>query len=212
MNPTAAASPIDRARLVIGAWLPGRAAARLLDRIVRAEGIEPEAVDGERLASLVLGPVYRELRHTVPRATLRRELKRLARSLHDRKAAPSRASAIAAERPEPAPHRRLPDDPGVVLMALAVLDGVDGAAVFDGVGRALDRRGEVPDVDAFGRVLAAGGSLLARHGTVRSVAVANDDGVLLAVPVSERWVAVRGAADMNLGAVYAALTALEEER
>ncbi|TVR85077.1 MAG: hypothetical protein EA416_17540 [Trueperaceae bacterium] len=212
MSPSATASPIDRARLVLGAWLPGRAAKQLLDRIVRAEGLEPDAVDGERLASLVLGPVYRELRYTVPRETLRRELKRLARSLHDRKATPPRPLPVATEQPEPPPPRRLPDDPGVVLMALAVLDGVDGAAVFDRVGRPLDRRGEVPDAEGFGRVLAAGGSLLARHGSVRSVAVANDDGVLLAVPVSERWVAVRGSADMNLGAVYAALTALEEER
>jgi hypothetical protein len=212
MNQAATASPIDRARQVLGAWLPGRAATRLLDRIVRAEGLEPAGVDGERLASLVLGPVYRELRHTVPRATLRRELKRLARSLHDRTATPARALPVETERTEPAPQRHLPDDPGVVLMALAVLDGVDGAAVFDAVGRPLERRGEVPDADAFGRVLAAGGSLLGRHGVVRSVAVANDDGVLLAVPVSERWVAVRGSADMNLGAVYAALTALEEER
>ena len=211
MKPSVTASPIDRARRVLGAWLPGRAATRLLDRIVRSEGLEPDAVDGERMASLVLGPVYRELRHSVPKATLRRELKRLARSLHDRTATPPRPLP-ATEAREPAPLRRLPDDPGVVLMALAVLDGVDGAAVFDAVGRPLDRRGEVPDADAFGRVLAAGGSLLARHGDVRSVAVANDDGVLLAVPVSERWVAVRGSADMNLGAIYAALTALEEER
>lgn len=212
MKPSASASPIDRARRVLGAWLPGRAATRLLDRIVRSEGLEPETVDGERMASLVLGPVYRELRHTVPRATLRRELKRLARSLHDRRATPPRPLPVATAVRETAPPRRLPDDPGVVLMALAVLDGVDGAAVFDAVGRPLERRGEVPDADAFGRVLAAGGSLLARHGIVRSVAVANDDGVLLAVPVSECWVAVRGSADMNLGAVYAALTALEEER
>lgn len=211
MSTSAPASPIQRARTVLGAWLPGRAASRLLERVIRSEGLDPDAVDGERLASLVLGPVYRELRDTVPRATLRRELKRLARSLHQRAPTPPLPLPVAAPA-EPAPQRRLPDDPGAVLMALAVLDGVDGAAVFDRVGRPLDRRGEVPDPDALGRVLAAGGSLLARHGDLRSVAVANDDGVVLAVPVSQRWVAVRGAADMNLGAVYAALTALEEER
>ena len=211
MSTSAVASPIERARTVLGAWLPGRAASRLLDRVVRDEGLDPQAVDGERLAALVLGPVYRELRNTVPRATLRRELKRLARSLHQRALTPP-VPLPALAPSEPAPPRRLPDDAGVVLMALAVLDGVDGAAVFDRLGRPLDRRGEVPDPDALGRVLAAGGRLLGRHGDLRSVTVANDDGVVLAVPVSERWVAVRGAADMNLGAVYAALSALEEER
>ena len=247
---------LQRARHVLSAWLPGRAATRVLERAIRAEGLRPDEIDGEAMASLLLGRVYRDLRDTVPRSTLRRELKRLARSLHQHRATPPQglpasddpriaahevatptpsvadepaaASAAAPEpatapaaalEPAPAPvpsqppaTRRLPSDPEVVLMALAVLEGADGAAVFDAVGRTLDTRGEVPDVAALGRVIAAGGSLLEQHGPLRSVSVATSGGVMIAVPVAPRWIAVSGSADMNLGAVYAALTALEEER
>lgn len=237
---------LQRARHVLSAWLPGRAATRVLERAIRAEGLRPDEIDGEAMASLLLGRVYRDLRDTVPRSTLRRELKRLARSLHQHRATPPQGlpasddSRIAAHEvatptpsvadepatapataPEPAPApvpsqppatRRLPSDPEVVLMALAVLEGADGAAVFDAVGRTLDTRGEVPDVAALGRVIAAGGSLLEQHGPLRSVSVATSGGVMIAVPVAPRWIAVSGSADMNLGAVYAALTALEEER
>jgi hypothetical protein len=109
--------------------------------------------------------------------------------------------------------RRAPlDDPEAVLMALGTLDGVDGAAIFDAVGHCTSTRGQVPEVASLGRVIAAGGGLLQRHGTLRSVSVATTTGVIVVVSAPPRWIAVSGAPDMNLGAVYAALTALEEER
>lgn len=246
MSAPTATPALQRVRHVLSAWLPGRAATRVLERAIRAEGLRPDEIDDEALASLLLGRIYRDLRDTVPHSTLRRELKRLARSLQQQPATPSqglpasadpritanevatpvpptaneRATATTAV-PEPAPaavasqapvRRQLPSDAEVVLMGLAVLEGVDGAAVFDGVGRTLETRGEVPDVDALGRVIAAGGSLLEQHGPLRSVSITTSGGVMIAVPVPPRWIAVSGAPDMNLGAVYAALTALEEER
>ncbi len=246
MSAPTATPALQRARHVLSAWLPGRAATRVLERAIRAEGLRPDDVDGETMASLLLGRVYRDLRDTVPNVTLRRELKRLARSLHQHRATPPQglpagddpriaahevatptpaAANVPATAPTAAPEpasapvpsqppatRHLPSDPEVVLMALAVLEGVDGVAVFDAVGRKLDTRGEIPDVDALGRVIAAGGGLLEQHGPLRSVSVTTSDGVMIAVPVPPRWIAVSGAPDMNLGAVYAALTALEEER
>ena len=97
-------------------------------------------------------------------------------------------------------------------MALALLDGVSGTAVFDARGQADSVRGEVPEVASLGPVIAASGALLERHGALRSLCVTTTGGAVLAVPVPPRWLAVSGAPDMNLGAVYAALTALEEER
>ncbi len=213
---------MERARTALSALLPGRAARRVLERAVEAEGLSEDQLDGERMASLLLGRVYHDLRDTLPRATLRRELKRLARSLHDPVAAPAQPAAVPAQ-PAAVPAAASPGasesarvrfagDAEDVLMALAVLEGVDGTAVFDDVGRALSTRGEVNEADALGRVIAAGGSLLLRHGELRSLCVTTTGGSLIAVPVPPRWLAVSGAPDMNLGAVYAALTALEEER
>ena len=206
---------MERARTALSALLPGRAARRVLERAVEAEGLSEDQLDGERMASLLLGRVYHDLRDTLPRATLRRELKRLARSLHDPAAAPAQPAAVPATASPGASETarvRFAGDAEDVLMALAVLEGVDGTAVFDDVGRALSTRGEVNEADALGRVIAAGGSLLLRHGELRSLCVTTTGGSLIAVPVPPRWLAVSGAPDMNLGAVYAALTALEEER
>ena len=247
------AGALQRARALLATWLPGRAADLVLERSLRSAGHERATVDGEQVAAMMLGPVYRELRSTVPRATLRRELKRLVRSLRadGRDGAP--ASDVAQARAGTAPHTasgsddaasaaaaaaagvdavatdavatddapgadaaagpgRSPADPEEVVMALAVLDGVDGVATFDALGRSLGVRGEIEDADALGRVLFAGGRLLSRHGALRSVTIVTTDGTLVSVPVSDRWIAVSGAPDMNLGAVYAALTTLEEER
>ena len=239
--PTAPA--LAQAREVIGAFLPGHAANRVLERALTDEGLAPSEVDGEQLAALLVGRIYRELRELVPRAPLRRELGRLVRTLrttHPGDAAPAVAAPTPPEPapapPEPAPatttvaapagataraadelpaqrlatHRPL--DPEAVLMALALLDGVSGAAVFDARGRADSVRGEVPEVSSLGPVIAASGGLLERHGALRSLCVTTTGGAVLAVPIPPRWLAVSGAPDMNLGAVYAALTALEEER
>ena len=251
------AGALESARALLATWLPGRAADHVLDRAVRGAGLDAATADGESVAAMLLGPVYRELRDSVPRETLRRELKRLARRLSSeaREAGAARSpdadvppgpleSEPAAEvddvaaAPEaeqaPAPPRTsdvpisasadgvepevaiergaAPADPDGVATALAILDGVHGVATFDAVGRVLVVRGDVDDASGLGRVLAAGGHLLTNHGALRSVAIVTTDGTLVSVPVSDRWIAVSGAPDMNLGAVYAALTTLEEER
>ena len=245
---------VAQAREVIAAFLPGHAANRVLERALTDAGLTPSEVDGERMAALLVGRIYRELRQVVPRAPLRRELGRLARSLRQsaggdagpappephpepsppQPTPPAAAPDAAPAGPEPASIAvaaatgatapaplsppaevaapRRPLELEAVLMALALLDGVAGAAVFDARGRIDSVRGEVPEVASLGPVIAASGGLLERHGALRSLCVTTTGGAVLAVPIPPRWLAVSGAPDMNLGAVYAALDALEEER
>ncbi|MBA2668728.1 MAG: hypothetical protein H0U69_17025 [Trueperaceae bacterium] len=125
---------------------------------------------------------------------------------------PTPEVAAVEQDPESALARTLPADPDRVLLALAVLDAVEGIAVFDEAGRTVRIRGDVHDSEALGRVIAAGGALLARHGALRTVCVTTTHGVLVTVPVPPQWLAVTGATNLNIGAVYAALAALEEER
>lgn len=236
MRTTPAASALTQAREVIAAFLPGHAANRVLERALADEGLAPSEVDGERMAALLVGRIYRDLRDVVPRPALRRELGRLARRLrHAARGdtgssgpaepvtsarsdaeAPSSVDPASVDAPDslPAPvlAPRRPLDPETVLMAIALLDGVAGAAVFDARGQADSVRGEVPEVASLGRVIAASGGLLERHGALRSLCVTTTGGAVLAIPIPPRWLAVSGPPDMNLGAVYAALTALEEER
>jgi hypothetical protein len=126
--------------------------------------------------------------------------------------APAGAADRAVRREPGLASVTLPSDPGRVLAALAVLDGVDGVAVFDARGGVVSVRGDVSEAEALGRVIAAGGRLLQRHGDLRTICVTTSAGVIVTVPVPPRWLAVTGAPDLNLGAIYAALAALEEER
>jgi hypothetical protein len=128
-------------------------------------------------------------------------------------AAPSPEAATATPLAEPvsAP-RALPTDPSRVLAALATLDGVDGIGVFHAAGEVVTVRGDIAESESLGRVIAAGGGLLGRSGAIRTICVTTTHGVLVAVSVPPQWLAVTGGPDLNLGAIYAALAALEEER
>ena len=103
-------------------------------------------------------------------------------------------------------------DPDRLLARLVEIDGVHGVGRFDGAGRPLHVRGRLPEPERLGGFLAAAARLLERRDTLRTVTVEVPDGRLVAVPTHPHWLALTGAADLNLGAVYAALSALEEER
>lgn len=222
----------ERTRSALAGLLPRRAATVVLDRALARHRRSPEDVDGEQMAQVLLQGVYRELRGIVPDPGLRRTLRRLARDARARSrpargATPSEVRA-AAGRPVPVPPLPTrptatstaavsPGRPATVdvvglAAAWAALDGVHGVGLFDGAGRAVEVRGALADPRELGSLVAAGAALLERSEALRSVAIDTPHGRLVAVPVRPQWLALTGAADLNLGAVYAALAALEEER
>jgi hypothetical protein len=127
-------------------------------------------------------------------------------------ALPPTVAVTVAPPPTPAPRARAFGDVEALLTSLAEIDGVHGVGHFDRSGTPLEVRGVLPDAALLGRVLAAGGSLLERRDALRSVRIDTAGGRLVAVPSHPHWIALTGTADLNLGAVYAALAALEEER
>jgi hypothetical protein len=140
-------------------------------------------------------------------------------------AAPSPAPhpEAAAPLPAPDPEAATPSpavDGGVrslasleaVATVLATLDGVHGVGLYDAAGRPLGVRGALQDAAALGRMVAAGAALLETTDQLRTVAIDTPHGRLVALPVRPRWLALTGTTDLNLGAVYAALATLEEER
>jgi hypothetical protein len=241
----------ERTRAALSTLLPGRAAARVLDRALERHHRSGDEIEAKEMASVLTKSVYRELKGVVPDPGLRRALRRIARDVAGwtpRGARPSevraaRAAAamapgtvasapaatapvavaevaVAAEvavevavpaAPTPlAPVRAVDGD--ALLARLAAIDGVHGVGRFDQTGRPLQVRGHLPDPARLGRFLAAGASLLERRDALRTIAVDAPHGRLVAVPTHPHWLALTGAADLNLGAVYAALAALEEER
>lgn len=214
----------ERTRSALTGLLPRRAATSVLDRALRRHRRSPDEVSGEQMAHVLLQGVYRELRGVVPDPGLRRTLRKLARDARawspaSRGATPSEVEAGPA-RPGPAvlaaastePQTTHERDVDGFATVLAALDGVHGVAVFDAAGRPLDVRGALPDAAGLGGLVAAGAALVAREGALRSVAIDTPGGRLVAIPVPPRWIALMGTVDVNLGAVYAALAALEEER
>jgi hypothetical protein len=231
----------ERTRSALTVLLPRRAATNVLDRALARHRRSADDVDGEQMVRVLLSGVYRELRGLLPDAGLRRTLRRVAVDIQDapragrgatpsevrsgrRRAAGTKAAAGQAEEGPAAvgggseyaitataidrDMRRL----DAVAAALAELDGVQGVGLFDAGGRPLGVRGALPDAASVGRMVVAGASLLEAEGPLRSISIDTPHGRLVAVPVRPRWLALTGTTDLNLGAVYAALAALEEER
>ena len=229
----------ERTRVALTGLLPGRAATTVLDRALARHHRSSEDVGPKEMAAVLMKGVYGELKGMLPDPGLRRALRRVARDVaamvprgattsqvraaRERLAGvpptvASGASALvavaeppAAARSADAPRARVVD-PDRLLARLVEIDGVHGVGRFDGAGRPLQVRGRLPQPERLGRFLAAAASLLERRDALHTVTVEVPTGRLVAVPTHPHWVALTGAADLNLGAVYAALSALEEER
>jgi hypothetical protein len=214
----------ERTRSALTGLLPPRAATSVLDRALRRHRRNADEVSGEQMAHVLLQGVYRELRGVVPDPGLRRTLRKLARdarawSLPLRGATPSEVRAGPVHEPPTVlvpisaePPRGEPIDVEALAARLAALDGVHGVGLFEASGRPVEVRGALPDAAALGGMVAAGAALVARQEALRSVTIDTPQGRLVAIPVQPRWLALTGTVDVNLGAVYAALAALEEER
>ncbi|MEX2540193.1 MAG: hypothetical protein WD314_00220 [Trueperaceae bacterium] len=70
-----------RTRAGLTALVSSRAAGRILEGALKGSGHNPEDVNLPQMRSALLGPVMHELEGVLPRAGLRRNLERLARSL-----------------------------------------------------------------------------------------------------------------------------------
>lgn len=134
-------------------------------------------------------------------------------------AQPAHAAAPTSTKPfvleaTPVPRHEASDLERVdaLIETLVALDGVHGVARFDANGKPLMVRGLLSDASSLGKVIVGGGSLLERRDALRFVSIDTPHGHLVAVPVHPHWLALTGATDLNVGAVYAALSALEEER
>ena len=227
----------ERTRVALTGLLPGRAATTVLDRALARHHRSNEDVGPKEMAAVLMKGVYGELKGVLPDPGLRRALRRVARDVaamvprgattsqvraaRERIAGSAPAVALVAVAAAPtaptlvqsAEATRAPAlDPDRLLALLVEIDGVHGVGRFDGAGRPLQVRGRLPEPDRLGGFLAAAASLLERRDALRTVTVEVPNGRLVAVPTHPHWLALTGAADLNLGAVYAALSALEEER
>jgi hypothetical protein len=232
----------ERTRVALTGLLPGRAATTVLDRALARHHRSSEDVGPKEMAAVLMKGVYGELKGVLPDPGLRRALRRVARdvaAMVPRGATTSQVraarerlagspppvatpepalvaigappTAVAAAGPRSAP-RSATVDADRLLARLVEIDGVHGVGRFDRAGRPLQVRGRLPEPERLGGYLAAAASLLERRDALRTVTVEVPTGRLVAVPTHPHWLALTGAADLNLGAVYAALSALEEER
>lgn len=225
----------------LAALISPRAATRLLDRVLQRVDLDAETVDAKAMQRLLRGKLRRELEPILPPRGLRRQLKRLDRAVAETAAAhdppppdPAPASQggspgpVATPPPAPAsatatlpapPPAAAEDEPPLLAPASEPRHAWQRLVEVEGVHRALwacgDRlvedRGEGPAADrALEQVLALT-RLTGRRSAVRSWHVRHGEGHVLLGTAGDRLLLVQGSADLNLGAVYAAFAALEEE-
>jgi hypothetical protein len=292
-----------RTRTGLSAFVSFRAAGRILEGALKGSGQNPDNVDPKHMTTTLLGPVLRELEAVLPRAGMRRNLEKLARSI---RSAEARAGVDSHEEPgasehdehqEPAgnvpaatPSGRTEaaagadDAPGDAAWAPSAVEespaylraawgaeerGADeavppagtqtplpaaayGAPAGTGAddservpvrralsSEALERNvqrfaqiehvrlvatvrqdgslaaslGDGLDLAVLARISRLALALLAKGGTVRQVHLGHTEGQLFLFPLSSDLLVVFGGADLNLGTVTTAFTALalEEE-
>lgn len=230
----------ERTRVALTGLLPGRAATRVLDRALERHHRTSDDVGPKEMAAVLMKGVYGELKGVLPDPGLRRALRRVARDVaamvprgasvsqvraaRERRAADASAALGDRGAPTAGPGTAVAEpiarvavappevDVDALLARLAAIDGVHGVARFDRTGRPLLVRGRLAEPERLGRTLLAASALLQRRDALRAVSVEVPTGRLVAIPLPPDWLALTGPADLNLGAVYAALPALEEER
>lgn len=123
---------------------------------------------------------------------------------------------LVAELPEPPPAPPLADPlpadtlKGAVLR-FAKIESVQQVAALRADGAVVEARGRAVDLESLGLLIASSLGLLRRHGPIRSYYLQHTQGQLFLFPVGQDTLIVVGRTNLNLGAVFTALAALEEE-
>ena len=118
-------------------------------------------------------------------------------------------SQKAAERQVAAPvaEERLKE----IVLRFAQLEHVRQVAAMRTSGEVIEMRGAGVDMAGLGSLAPSSLRLLERHGHIRSYYLLHPQGQLFLFPLAGGIVAIVGNKQLNLGAVFTALAALEEE-
>lgn len=115
--------------------------------------------------------------------------------------------APTAARPAPTPEAALQE----AVMRFAHLDHVTFVAAVRRGGRVVYSRGGGVDADALARRAASCLALIRRAGSLTTFTLQTGDAVLVLAPMGDDLVVVVGTPNLNLGAVFTARSALQEE-
>lgn len=196
-----------------------QAADGMLQRALRTRDSDPDRVDVPTMSRLLRGDVRRRLERSLPRAGVRRHLAALDARLAS--LAVPEPARTEPHTPTPAPIPEAPtargpradartSPPGGVLDRLGDQDAVRQWLWWPRTGTALGR-GAGPPPERAHRLLAPALTALDLVGAVRSMHVDTGQGHVLIGRTPGATLTVAGDPDLNLGAIYAAFRALEEE-
>lgn len=97
------------------------------------------------------------------------------------------------------------------VIRFARIGSVQQVAALRANGEVVEARGNAVDLSSLGLLIVSSLGLLRRHGTIRSYYLNHDEGQMFLFPVGRDTIVVVGRTNLNLGAVFTALAALEEE-
>lgn len=97
------------------------------------------------------------------------------------------------------------------VLRFARIDSVKQVAALRWDGEVVEARGQAVELGSLGLLITSSLGLLRRHGSIRSYYLRHDRGQMFLFPVGRDTIIIVGQTDLNLGAVFTALAALEEE-
>jgi hypothetical protein len=128
---------------------------------------------------------------------------------------PLAGKLVAQVEEAPAPAPTVEPLPANILKAavlrFAKIESVQQVAALRSDGSVVEARGRAVDLDSLGLLISSSLGLLRRHGPIRSYYLQHSRGQMFLFPVGQDTLIVVGRTNLNLGAVFTALAALEEE-
>ncbi|HEX7022256.1 MAG TPA: hypothetical protein VF171_05315, partial [Trueperaceae bacterium] len=199
---------------------PAAVRSRLASTLILDQEPEIAADEAPGVAEAPIAPLLRQIESELSRAG-GTPAAGAARARSAKRETPTSGTAVAAMRP---PGETLPPTTSnptpksldghkleEAVLRFAQLENVTLVAALHGDGSVALSRGSGSDLDALARYSHLGLSLLRRRGNLRSYYLAHSRGQLFLFPVGTHTLIIVGSPDLNIGAVFTALTGLKEE-
>ncbi len=212
-----------------------RAATRVLEKALKHKGFTPETISQQQMRDILVGPVLKELQLILPSDGVKRTIQQITRLLESNKKAESKVEANpldveSIEEPEqdfkllndaedaelkPLMEMRnkdvSPEELEALLIEFAQLEHIQTVLTADRKkGEVLSSRGSSFDLVSLSRLANMSLMLLERNGVVHSYHLEHSRYHLFLVPLAGFVMIIVGTAELNVGEVFAKLSALKE--
>ncbi|MCA9837843.1 MAG: hypothetical protein KC422_13075 [Trueperaceae bacterium] len=213
-----------------------RAATRVLEKALKHKGFSPETVSQQQMRDILVGPVLKELQLILPSDGVKRTIKQITKLLDASKVANPDKTEDSLSEPEEfkllnddvedkleepeaelkplmeAPKKEIgAEELEALLLDFAQLEHIQTVLTVDRKnGEVISSRGSNFDLGSLSRLANMSLMLLEKNGTVHSYHLEHSRYHLFLVPVAGFVMIIVGTAELNVGEIFAKLSAFKE--